>query len=112
MIAFLTSRLGIAAVAAVAALVVWLYVSGLRSDVARLELERAAAEAKAASLERDLAAGHAAETAANEIIRDLSARSHALDDKVRAYEKELETRPDGRCALSDRDVEWLRDIGD
>jgi hypothetical protein len=111
--AFLSSKVGIAVAigAAAATVILWLYVAGLRSENALLELQKANAEARIESLQRDINAGKAAETKANEIIRDLSATSAAADAKVREYAKELESRPDSRCALVDRDLEWLRNIG-
>lgn len=111
--AFLSSKIGIAVVlgTAAAAVMLWLYVSGLRAENALLELQAANAAARIESLQRDLDAVKVAEASANEIIRDLSARESQLDGIVRDYEKELESRPDSRCALTDRDVEWLQSIG-
>lgn len=110
--AFVSSKIGIAVVlvTAAAAVMLWLYVSGLRTKNALLELKAANAEAKVESLQRDIKAAEDATAKANEIIRDLSARQSQLDGQVRDYEKELESRPDSRCALTDSDVEWLRNI--
>jgi len=111
MIAFLTSRLGILACAAAALFLMGLYTWGLQQQNGKLSLEKVAAETRTASLQRDVDAGKAAEQNANKIIRDLSAKSTALDEKVREYAKELESRPDGNCALTDADIDRLRHIG-
>lgn len=110
--AFLSSKIGIAVALGTAAAIVmlWLYVSGLRAENALLALEKANAEARIESLQRDVDAAKAAESAANEIIRDLSARKSHLDGQVRTYEQELERLSDSRCSLTDSDVEWLRNI--
>jgi hypothetical protein len=109
-IAFLTSRLGILSCAGGALLLVALYAWGLQERNGRLELEKAAADIRTASLQRDVDAAKSAEVKANEIIRGLAAESAALDTKVKDYENELETRPDSRCGLTDADVRRLRDI--
>jgi hypothetical protein len=111
MIAFLTSRLGIAACAAGALLLVGIYAWGLRQENGKLELEKAAVEAHAESLQRDIDAAKDAAAKSGEIIRGLSASASAADAKVREYERDLESRPNGDCALTDADVGRLRDIG-
>lgn len=111
MIAFLTSRLGILSCAAGAVLLVALYAWGLQQENGKLELEKVAAEAREASLQRDVDAGKEAEQKSGEIIRGLSAAAASADAKVRNYEEELKARPDGGCTITDADVRRLRDIG-
>lgn len=120
-LSFLTSRLGMAAIAAV--LGCWFGYSAASNGAAvrALETDNAALQARMAEVQADLRrANAAADQAAREAagLRDLQ---RDLAEKVDAYATELEARrmldrdlaqvaADDRCSLTADDVERLRGI--
>lgn len=68
----------------------------------------AALEAEIATLKRDRDAALAAEAESDDMAAALATANEKLQQEVDAYAKDLELRPDSRCALTPDDLRRLR----
>jgi hypothetical protein len=64
--------------------------------------------AQIATMQRDMAAWRAADDIEKLLQSELETQRNDLQDRVKQYEIELAQRPDGKCALDQRDIDGLR----
>lgn len=82
------------------------YVKGRVDSTANCR--EAALQAEIAALERDRDAARSAEAESDDMASALAAANEKLQQEVDAYAKDLELRPDSRCALTPDDIRRLR----
>jgi hypothetical protein len=63
--------------------------------------------AQIATMQRDMAAWRAADDIEKLLQSELETQRNDLQDRVKQYEIELAQRPNGKCALDDRDIRNL-----
>lgn len=103
---------------------VWMLVAGITAgagalttayfmgkSAAEAEAKIASLEAKIAGMERDLMIAGVADLVTEVEISQLQDEKAEAEKRNEDYEKELATRPDGRCTLTDDDVGRLRPNG-
>lgn len=108
---FLRSPLGLVLVGGLAALLFTSYVYNKGYEAASLECQAGALKTEIDILKRDIQVAQEAEQEAERLANETAARAIEMEERVRAYEEELASRPDGACVLSDADLERLWGIG-
>jgi len=75
---------------------------------ARDACQDSALKAQIAAMQRDMDAFKAASEVEAILQAEIEAERNQLERRLSDYERELATRPDGRCILDERDIDGLR----
>jgi hypothetical protein len=104
-LSLLVNRYVIAGVVAVG-LLAGAYLKGYMA--ARDACQDSSLKAQIAAMQRDIDAFKAASEIEAMLQAEIEAERNQLERRLSDYERELASRPDGRCILDERDVDGLR----